>query len=589
MATVLYLNDIQVFPDGRQTIKLTKENPYFTRSDSYTLDVTLPMDIFENSVFFKNIHRIEHNKTVLNMTCRLFSENKLLLSGAAKVTQVTEKEVKVQLLGGNSEIKLLSEDNNIYIDELSLPRDYSYGLGDGIFCIGLQAYDETYDRIANRRSSTEHYPFVDFATGGMALQPNLIGTMLSVMKACGYVCYISVNKEPWSSLYIASAKQTDNVAHALPHWKVKEFVDEFCKFFNCTLVIDQIDKTARFVDNKDFFGTQREISIEPIDEYTVEMNEDDNTVALANNNIEFDMSSSPSHDYDVIPDNVRESAPKKTYNSRSEALDAYNSMAEEERLKYIFECPEGRFAGWKQDYSDMGESGEKVVFTQIDVFGPLIKDAGNENTVSLKICPVAITEEATAVTFYFVSGGIGELACRSMALENPTGNEKFGTWLDGDDGSGQEEPATIQEYVEGGQKIEKKEKEDRMQVFFHDYVEQTAIEINPKHGDWPEEPKFYMPFTDWRYKSNHKGAAHKPWSLSLNKTEAAFYLGQLHEDNFSFNTKAKICIRFISEEIPDPTRIFIIRNKRYGCEKIEVNVDSNGIDRLMTGYFYEML
>jgi hypothetical protein len=44
----------------------------------------------------------------------------------------------------------------------------------------------------------------------------------------------------------------------------------------------------------------------------------------------------------------------------------------------------------------------------------------------------------------------------------------------------------------------------------------------------------------------------------------------------------------MAEFMPDPTDVFIIRNKRYGCEKIEANITADGFDRLMTGYFYEM-
>ena len=62
MATILYLNDTQVYPDGNQSIKLTRENPYFTHSESYTLDVVLPMDILDNRQFFQNIQRIDRTK-----------------------------------------------------------------------------------------------------------------------------------------------------------------------------------------------------------------------------------------------------------------------------------------------------------------------------------------------------------------------------------------------------------------------------------------------------------------------------------------------------------------------------------------------
>lgn len=51
----LYLNNERVFTDTSQTVKVTKENPYFTQSGSYTLDVNIPMDILENRRFFKNI------------------------------------------------------------------------------------------------------------------------------------------------------------------------------------------------------------------------------------------------------------------------------------------------------------------------------------------------------------------------------------------------------------------------------------------------------------------------------------------------------------------------------------------------------
>ena len=64
MATVLFLDGIQVYPSSGQNIKLTRENPYFTQSDSYTLDVTIPLDILENMRFFGNINRVEKKKIV---------------------------------------------------------------------------------------------------------------------------------------------------------------------------------------------------------------------------------------------------------------------------------------------------------------------------------------------------------------------------------------------------------------------------------------------------------------------------------------------------------------------------------------------
>ena len=42
----------RVYFDGSGTgFKLTRENPYFTQAESYTLDLILPMDIIENRSF----------------------------------------------------------------------------------------------------------------------------------------------------------------------------------------------------------------------------------------------------------------------------------------------------------------------------------------------------------------------------------------------------------------------------------------------------------------------------------------------------------------------------------------------------------
>jgi hypothetical protein len=53
--------------------------------------------------------------------------------------------------------------------------------------------------------------------------------------------------------------------------------------------------------------------------------------------------------------------------------------------------------------------------------------------------------------------------------------------------------------------------------------------------------------------------------------------------------KARHTFRFLADRMPDPRDIFIVRGKHYACEKIEASVKADGFDRLMTGYFYEML
>ena len=585
MATVLILNDKQLFPDSGQSIKLTRENPYFTQSDSYTLDVSLPMDILENRAFFRNIQRIEASKRTQPMTCRLVVDNRVLLAGSARVTQVTENVVKVQLLGGNSEVNFLSNDNGDYIDEMPLGKvlkdntktgtDKFY-VSSGIRLALSPVNDETYSEWTN------HFHFC------------LIDIVREVLKCYGFMIdSCDLDTEPWNRVFVATAKQTAEVAHTLPHWKPKQLIDEFCKFFNVVLVTDQVTKKASFVSAHSFFTQARRQVVVPVDEYSSEISEESDAHALAADSLAFDMSGSPCHDYDAIPDDVRDAAPRQTFTSKSEAVAAYEQLSAQERLRRIFDCPAGSFAGWQHDYTDVGQEEPETLFTQIDMFGPLLRESSGETR--LKICPVAIgLQEYTSQFGQGEAASILKYIMTVPSLENPTGNDmgvqitSSGNWFAGSRSSQADETATIQELVEGDESVEKAEKEDRLQVMFVDDVLQTIF--TERSGKKAQVKEYTIGFTDFNYKPSHvAGETHRKWSFSLKPTDADYYLGQLHKNGFSYNMKAKLCVKFLAENIPNPKDVFVIRNKQYGCEKIEANITESGCDHLITSYLYEML
>lgn len=79
-----------------------------------------------------------------------------------------------------------------------------------------------------------------------------------------------------------------------------------------------------------------------------------------------------------------------------------------------------------------------------------------------------------------------------------------------------------------------------------------------------------------------------PVSLSLIPIQGQINLASATiENSVDIDTKHRYCIRFLSNEIPDSGNIFLIRNRRFVCERIEVSISQGGMDRLMTGYFYE--
>ena len=56
-----------------------------------------------------------------------------------------------------------------------------------------------------------------------------------------------------------------------------------------------------------------------------------------------------------------------------------------------------------------------------------------------------------------------------------------------------------------------------------------------------------------------------------------------------YNSHNLLCIKFLTDDIPDPSKIYIFHNRRFICQKVELEVSGEGISRLKTGYFYEIL
>lgn len=112
--TELYIDgQLAVLPEGF-SFTFTSENPYFTRSSNYSMDVELPMPA--NYATFKHINRLDVTKEKTILPAMLIVDGKCLLYGSAVLLSVEDTLVKVQLVSGNAEFNLLTNDD-IYIDE----------------------------------------------------------------------------------------------------------------------------------------------------------------------------------------------------------------------------------------------------------------------------------------------------------------------------------------------------------------------------------------------------------------------------------------------------------------------------------------
>ena len=110
------------------SIRLTRENPAISQNGDYTLDVTLPLaGCLENI----NVFGIPHyrHQPLVGLADKTFQfsleASRLRMTGTAVVTQVSEEEIKLQLLAGNTELNFDNrEGGEKYIDELDLGTAY---------------------------------------------------------------------------------------------------------------------------------------------------------------------------------------------------------------------------------------------------------------------------------------------------------------------------------------------------------------------------------------------------------------------------------------------------------------------------------
>lgn len=124
----LLINNKPVIVKKGTSIRLTRENPAISQNGDYTLDVTLPLAGCLKNI---NVFGIPHyrHQPLAGLADKTFQfaleASRLRLTGTAVVTQVSEEEIKLQLLAGNTELNFDNrEGGEKYIDELDLGRAY---------------------------------------------------------------------------------------------------------------------------------------------------------------------------------------------------------------------------------------------------------------------------------------------------------------------------------------------------------------------------------------------------------------------------------------------------------------------------------
>lgn len=615
------INGHRAYPISTSSIKVTYANQYVTDDGEYTYDITFPMDILANREIFRNVSRFEVAKNIAKYDdCKLYVDSRIIMSGVGTILSVNQNEVKLQIVGGKSRIKFNEKLTKHYIDEMDLgiadkpgytvDKGWSQGfknlqkindiyrldddkskfLGvEGKWCF-VPVRDETNNMISNFVGVDKTKQFIGYNAPfimNLAVQPNLMHIFRKVVEYEGYTLKRNdFDCKPWNLLYIASAYKTREMRKALPHWSSYTFIEEFRKLFNATIVFDDILKTCSVINASELTTTDS-IKIEPMDEYTTDYDEDGSISTSSTANLEYNLGGSANRgSYEVISKKVFENF--ENFHSEEISLDhqfvsTTLLWSEKKKRQTIIE----NFGDYYIYVED--ENGKKS-WKLAGVWSPLIRDKSSEDYVDLNISPAAQVVEDINFKTGLLEDKYYEKRC---LLSIPNDKEPDSKESDVDDDGFSY--TSVQDAIDDESTLDKSEDDQEcMNIFFIlpgrvqiGGPNQTSLSWVGNKSRWPQFLTDYRINADYRY-SGIADIFYDFYSLSLRKKReiGTTCLGSLHDNGLRIDNKNCMEIKFKSDEIPDPSKIYIIRNKKFVCAKIEMEVKDDAIEPIYTGYFY---
>ena len=633
-----YINGKIAYPVADSGIKITLQNPFIKDGDDKSMEVVFPLDIPENRDTFGALNRIDtsfNNEDFEEV--RLMADNFEVIRGKGTITSITEKEVKIQILSGKTYLRYKASFDKVFIDELdygqvaekykrfasakSVQDPYKLDVSSDIRSQGfvgeegkyvfMPIHDEENDIWANAPGYIYSYgregSLLATTIVQSAVQPNLMMVFRKTMEILGYtIIRNDFDVSPWNKLYVASARVSLSLAKALPHWSVYKFLDEMRKLFNAVFLFDETQKTVSVVPFNQV-GYNETIEIEAADGFSTSYDEE-GIEYLAASNIQYNLSGCE-RTVDVVSEEIRNTFTVREYNSVNAMNSDFNALSIKDKLTSLFHCPAGWFYGITLE---IGNS-EAYLLSECGWFSPLIRRDGAAY-VNLNIVPVAMAKSEVRIclcvraesTLLALIGYYGNYPNMILSFEGPIANTKCENQTEaeylGTSSEREVEYVTVQDVLENGESSPSKESDNStIEVFFVagqkytyrgslEFVERLELEADM--SDPPQEIVMPAPFTDFR-QAIYDTLGIPAYSMALAPYQNVSAIGQFHNQGLkirrNINGNNEICFKFLYDGKPDPRKLFLCRGKKYICSHIDMAINSNGIDPMKTGYFYEII
>ncbi|MDE6125789.1 MAG: hypothetical protein K2G30_02435 [Muribaculaceae bacterium] len=392
----------------------------------------------------------------------------------------------------------------------------------------------------------------------------------------------------------------------LPHWTVNEWWSKLEEAFGVGVSFNLGSGEMSIRPRAELWAKEDMVVLpDVVDEFSVEL-DDESVKDISSCNVGFS-------DFDgdnaaLLTDRQRQAARVNDDFANLTELLAYGKRIGETGMKsqkdVLFYCADGR----RYIYT------EACGFMEVDQFRPRIIDEEKDIDIHLDFVPAKYVEDRAEIYHEFESpkgypmrNVLGSTTVKVLAV--PDVNEMDWYRIGRTNGNtldlerlitNEEDPDTIE--TTNGRSL-------------------CYIALAPKSGDY-ERVKIQANKSDdliYRYTLNHPVGALRicgtanflgdegptnryipnggnvtpgtETSLSLNPIEGVRTLASSTvsgEGMPKINATVRHCFRFICDRVPDPASLFLIRNRRFVCDKIEATITPDGLSPLLTGYFYEL-
>ena len=577
------------------------ENRLFTGSDDYSLNITFPLkDCIPNISIFGHINRKDVSLGKVVFDCEI-CDRSFIKSGSVVVTEISDTEVKCQFLEGRSEQNFNESLDNIYINELKLgypsertPDDITPW--NAMDALEIQNY-VALPWVNNNSDSGLGHNFVDYDSATkqyvwsnkeqvLTWQPYLIYITEKIINALHYSSDLSEWRyHDWHRYILVcntlpGAWDIFEFARALPHWTVEEYLSKLERFLGGAFKIDHRKKMISFSYDETISSKANIVCIDKVlDESNADVNTvDDDIDYFPNKNFKYKGDSSLPWKYYSCDWYIKtRSENAKVYNSFSTLrTDWYNAannwypaikkndddllnklLYAKDIDRYFITIPLERLTGkW---VTGLWEVSSKMLaaLKPVNVFGPVINNEKSKDSEEFEFMPVGenYVDRKRGFCMFLEVGSFSEKD--SITDKWPDSNTDTGPH------------AAILAGSEDG---------DDLPVYFDSiYLGLWRRPFYEHYGELPSPSPDGM-----KIFVNSPDYASLPFSLRLMDD------GISHTALNKIDPKTKYTFKFISDNIPDARAIFLIRGKKYVCEKLTASFSESGLSQLIKGEFYRI-